>query len=326
MTSDIIRAAGIIRRAAQSRGPVTLTACRDALRAAGLPRKIAGDVLATLTAWRRLADKRLVARTRPPAAAFRRRLATLPAGTPAERLEAIRKRAVSEAAHRALRVGAHDNVDVALTDDPRATGLRQAERVEYPYKGRFRGRARTSRDWTLTVPRAWRARVAARGLATPDGLLTLDATALDGAPAGVELFATIWAVQGRGNAATTARGYIARDVASGETYHGTEAAAVLRGLARKRRAQYLAHAYRNANLGELARGREHLVATLADAKACGACEYGVRAWAAAVGLDYARGEATLGDVLAGYAVQPAREARAIVLRVLRRARASPLAA
>ncbi len=67
---------------------------------------------------------------------------------------------------------------------------------------------------------------------------------------------------------------------------------------------------------------EHAAApvTLGDARAVGACEYGIKSWCNAVGIDYQAGRTTLGAVLSGYQREPRPEARATVIRVLRRQR------
>lgn len=307
-------------------GIATKAAMRRAIVAAGI-RPRAQTVQA---AWNTLEAIRQVRRTRAADRARRRpngrAPVLLPAGTPTERLNARRVVVASRYLVSSLRIGRNDSFEVRLTDDPAAVGLTQAETVSYPYKGQFKGWACRARAWVITVPRQYRVRVVARSLTDPDGLATLDASLLDGAPAGTELFAAIWITQGRGTAATTTRGYIARDVSSRATYHAATADAALVGLRRKARAAAWAATLRTGNVAELVRGHESLPVSLADARAVGACEYGIRAWAAAVGLDYARGGATLGEIATGYAARPAPEARAVILRVLRRARALRLAA
>jgi hypothetical protein len=59
-----------------------------------------------------------------------------------------------------------------------------------------------------------------------------------------------------------------------------------------------------------------------DARAVGACEYGIRSWCYATGLQaaYAAGCATLRQVWDAYQAQPRAEARATILAVLKRVR------
>ena len=65
--------------------------------------------------------------------------------------------------------------------------------------------------------------------------------------------------------------------------------------------------------------------SVADAAASGACDYGIRSWCAAVGLDYEAGSAQLSEVYAAYQRQPRAEAHAVILLVLRRQRSKILA-
>lgn len=57
-----------------------------------------------------------------------------------------------------------------------------------------------------------------------------------------------------------------------------------------------------------------------DARAIGACEYGIRSWCARTGISYEAGQATVAEVYAAYQASPAPEARFAILHAARRAR------
>jgi hypothetical protein len=193
------------------------------------------------------------------------------------------------------------------------------------YRGQYKGWAAREDHHSVTVPHGWLVRVYRRGLACVDGLLTLDAAPLDHAPDGVRLYAAVWAEQGRGYEVHTRHGVIA--IANdGTAYHGSDARAAMVGLARKITSRRLCAEWLTLAAVSIDRFRaavsphRDLLVRVSDARAIGACEYGIRSWCNAVGLDYESGAATLADVLAGYELQPAPEARAAILHALRRAR------
>ncbi len=226
-----------------------------------------------------------------------------------------------------MRTGVNDELEILLTDDPREVGVREVVQTDWrKYKGQFKGWACNFRELTLTVPALWRTRVERRGLADLDGLLTLDASPLEGAPAGVELYAACWLRQGRGNAVHTERGFVALERQSELSYHGSTPAAALEGLRRKARSARWEAALQVSDLRDLVRGHERLLVRVSDARAIGACEFGIRAWCARVGLDYEAGSAPLGAVAQAYLAAPLPEARLTILHALRRARALRLAA
>lgn len=193
------------------------------------------------------------------------------------------------------------------------------------YKGRYKGWAAREDHHRLVVPHGWLARVYRRGLACVDGMLTLDAAPLDHAPDGIALYAAVWAEQGRGYEVHTRRGVLAI-AADGTAYHGADARAAVQGLQRKLGAGRLSAEWSALVAASTEKFRAavaphaDLLVRVADARAIGACEYGIRSWCATVGLDYDAGAATLAQVLAGYERQPAPEARAAILHALRRAR------
>lgn len=246
--------------------------------------------------------------------------AILPSGTPAQRLQASRERAISDAYARTYRTATHGDIDVTLTTDPAAVGIRQTEALDWTlYGGSHKSRPARVQDTTITAPATWRTRVQRAGLAMIDGMMTLDAAPIEAS--GCELYAATWLVQGRGTNTTAARGYIAR--ADGAAYHGATIDQALTGLAKKRRAlQFVARVADPAELIKMASQHAATIVTLGDARAVGACEYGIKSWCNAVGIDYEAGRTTLGDVLSGYQREPRPEARATIIRVLRRQRAT----
>jgi hypothetical protein len=241
----------------------------------------------------------------------------LPKGTPAERLAALRDRVVRDTTN--WRFGKNDTMDIHLTDDPAKVGLRQVAGADWStYKGSFKGWACNYLEHHVTVPRDWRVRVQRRGLAVVDDMMTLDAAPMT-APAGVELFAAVWVVQGRGNHAESVRGYIAsRD---GQTYHAGTAAEAIAGVTRKAQraaaAEEWACILAGAELGELVARAGDMQVSVRDARAVGACEYGIKSWCYATGLPYEAGHAPIADVFAAYQRQPRTEARAAILHALR---------
>ena len=322
----------------------TKTAARAALKAAGLKQTLVDELLNTRMAWchaRRDAPRARLARRmgyspiklgwmqsarnrywrdpshgEPKYPMFQARM---PDGTIHERLRATRERAVRLAyASSTAPDGVNDQLQIEFVDDLSEVGFTQSRHSEYRYRGAHRGRPMNYYVNTARVSHHWRVRVARRGLAVCGGLLTLDAAPMDGAPAGVNLYYATWIARDRGNSAHTVRGYIAR---SGDlTYHADSPEGALVGLRRKvRNAQFDAR-LAVAPLDDLIAGHEARRVSLADAYATGACDPGIRAWCARVGIDYASGRSTVGEVYAGYLAHPLREARAVLLHVLKRAR------
>lgn len=248
--------------------------------------------------------------------------AVLPAGTPATRLASIRVVAITSAARRALRYGAAGghSMRVRLTGNPQEVGYTVTFEKNYQnYRGRFKGWPAAEDHHLIVVPADWRLRVQRRGLATLGGMLTLDAHELMNEQPGVRLFAAVWARQARGFNVAVERGYIA--VNASESYHADTIEAAVRGLRRKEAA---AESWTDDSSAArfLARYDRHrgLPITLDDARATGACEYGIRAWCDAVGLCFAAGTATVGQVLDGYEKRPQVEVRRAVRYAVHRHR------
>lgn len=349
MTTPVTKSALIALAAKAS--PSTKTAAKAALKSAGLPQTHADNLLrvvAVLSAARKSApdnrlDRRLgyapvdaaarrwswpqnkgqrgngITTRRPTHGSPGRAPARLPVGTPSDRLQRVRREAISNTYGAVYRAAAHGEVDVHLTDDPAEVGIRQVESLDWDlYRGAHKGKPARVQDTHITAPAAWRTRVQRANLAVLDGMMTLDAAPLDAE--GCELYAATWLIQGRGTTTTAARGYIAR--AGGATYHGATIDQAINGLTKKRRELQLVARLSNTDaLAEMASANGKAHVTLGDVRAVGACEYGTRSWCDAVGIDYEAGETTLGTVLQGYQREPRPEARAVIIRVLRRTRA-----
>lgn len=243
-------------------------------------------------------------------------------GTPAQRLDALRKRTVWRSAP--LRSGAAGGSShtVTLTDDPAAVGYRVVvSENRDTYRGRFKGWAAREDHHRIVVPADWRVRVLRRGLANLSGLFTLDAQPLEvPTPQGVTVYRATWAAQGRGYDVTTHRGYIAHG--HDEHYHADTPEAALAGLRRKLKAHFgeIGAPLTVVEFAAWARSKAtpRAVVRVTDARRVGACEYGIRSWCHRVGLPYEVGEAPMADVIAAYEREPQREARAAILLALRR--------
>lgn len=264
-----------------------------------------------------------IPRGKPGTLAKRGRL-ILPKGTPAERIARRIEQDIKSMFRAAYRVAAHGSISIKLTDDPAAVGVEQT--VELDWNGYASRKYPMRRQQTaITVPKDWHLRVRRRGLALAGGMLTLDAAPLEGAPEGVEVFAARWVEQGRGTSVKVVDGYIARTVDT--EYHGETPEVALAGLKRKiKKAQW------NITLARIELPRfirrlpdkdlDTIKVRVQDARAIGACEYGIRSWCHATGLDdaYAAGHATLRQMWQAYQAQPRTEARATILHALKRVR------
>lgn len=253
--------------------------------------------------------------------------ATLSMGTTTARLHILIRKTVIAAARENYRLPTsvdHGDEYCDTTDVPASVGVSQEKSTRRDlYRGRYKGWSANVVDTTFTVPHKYLSRVIQRGLTVVDGLLTLDASPMDGAPHGVELYHATWVAQGRGYALGAVSGYIARQ---GKTsYHGATATKALAGLKRKTDAAEWQAVLRTTQLESLisrfADRLDALKVCVADAAAIGACDYGIRSWCNTAGLDYAAGCATLRQVYDAYRAHPRPEARAAILFALRRCRA-----
>jgi hypothetical protein len=187
------------------------------------------------------------------------------------------------------------------------------------YKSRGYKRGIVGESVTLTVPADWGTRVRLSGLAVLDGLFTLDAEQLP-TWGPVEVYRAVWVRQGRGVSLVTERGYIARHVPSGATYHSVDAdpEKALRGLKRKVNAQSIPQPQRDAQRATRAAQRairraaslarlverlsrwdlaeiEHVEVTRADSLRAGNCVPGTDAFIDRYGFD-GRTSATIGEI------------------------------
>ena len=249
----------------------------------------------------------------------------LPIGTPAVRLTELRKRTVTEYAQQAFRHGAPGGTKFTVGFAETTT------EVDYTidlgrnydvYRGAYKGWGANVDLHQIRVPADWRIRVERAGLAILDSLMTLDALALE-SPAGIELYAAVWASQARGYAVKTDRGFIA--VAGGDSYHSDTAEGAISGLRRKGRSAPT----RAAAIADMKSAVEAFITkylrcaidvSLDDARMSGSCEYGIRSWCASVGIDIARAQVPMVELLDGFRRMPQIEVRRAVLRAARRNR------
>lgn len=339
-----MQAQTLTRLAATAR-PETLVAAKAALKSAGLKQSLARELLNQETKLRGLratakADRvaRHLGYSRVDAKAYRsflggqgarvkggigvphlprptgRSAVCLPAGTLTQRLTEARKSAVLETLGKLIERHEHGAWVVKLTDNPAEVGMQTRQYYTGKHAGKWAIRAT---DTTITVPSAWRARVLRKGLALCGDMMTLDAAPLEAT--GCELFAATWARRTGAKNVSVDKGYIAR--LGGVEYHGATPDAAIAGLTRKTRAIESAARLASADLSLLVARCPGALVSVGDAAAIGACDYGIRSWCAAVGLPYAAGSATLGEVYDAYKREPRPEARATILHVLRRHRA-----
>lgn len=307
-----------IREIAARHNPASLAEAKRALKGYGLKQSLAPEVMTELAAVKEARHAKRAARcsVRQPSG---RRSIILPSGTPAQRLARLRVKAVLAAFVATFRQPAHGDVRVALTSDPVKVGVTQAESHDWNIyaKSYKHGPARVL-DTTVVAPTTWRVRVDRNGLAVLDGMMTLDASLIEGAPDGVSIYAARWIEQGRGTSVRVVDGFIA--VRGDHSYHGASAEKALAGLRRKIAGAAWAAQMRTTSLEDLVARIADVVVRLADARAIGACEYGIRSWCARTGISYEAGEATVAEVYAAYQTCPAPEARCAILHAARRAR------
>lgn len=303
----------------------TKAAAKAALKLAGLKQTLCNDLLVEAMSLDKKRAAKLAARSRRHNNAGKRpKYAVLPPGTLAQRLAKAREHAVFLQFFGAYRVATHGALDVKLTDDPACVGVSQFEGIDRDGYAKSCQYAMRTQDTIITAPAGWRVRVQRKGLAVLGGLMTLDAAPIQAD--GCELYAATWLVQGRGTSVAAERGYIAR--AGDISYHGKTADQALTGLIRKQRALALTLRLASADLGDLVSKCPGALVTVGDARATGACAYGIRSWCNQVGITVAydeatghiTGEAALSTVYAAYQREPRREAHATVLHVLRRQR------
>lgn len=135
---------------------------------------------------------------------------------------------------------------------------------------------------TLTVPHTWLVRVAARGIAIVDGLVTLDAVQISPG-----IYRAIWVRQGRGTSLVEEHGVLCRDGL--EFSHGRDVVQARATLARRVRLSERARAEKAedevaraaaafAEIG-LAVVAQSVLVTASDSTAAGNCASGTLDWA-----------------------------------------------
>lgn len=251
----------------------------------------------------------------------------LPKGIPSTRLAAVRVNAVATVARSTMRHGAAGGHTIRVAFALDASKVNYAVTIGQnrdTYAGAYKGWSANEDHHRITVPQDWRLRVERKGLATLDGMMTLDAHPL--MPHGdVLVYAATWARQGRGFDVKVDRGYIA--MLGREHFHADSEQAAIKGIRRKVKsvgapARTTLSPYVltvDAFVSRYA-GR-NLPVTVSDAHESGACDFGIRSWCEFVRLDYDKGDAPLEAVLQGFRARPQDEVRRAVLYAVRRHRA-----
>jgi hypothetical protein len=253
----------------------------------------------------------------------------LPIGTPQTRLHAARTEAVRKTARHAFRNGAAGggSMNVKFTADPTLVSYAVVmDENRSTYGGAYKGWSANEDHHQIAVPVDWCVRVERRGLAVLGGLMTLDAHPL--MPHGdIKLFSATWARQGRGYDVLVDHGFIGQ--LGTEHFHAATMEEAIKGVCRKLRK--VNSAPRPTPVSPYSLSVDGFVASyqkfnanvkVADARESGACEYGIRAWCASVGLDFETGEAPLSKVLEGFRALPQDEVRRAVVYAVRRERAA----
>lgn len=235
--------------------------------------------------------------------------------TVSERRDSARDILVKSCLSRQYNIGTHGDV-IPMSTTEGETGCGLSQQVQF---GKYSGgcKYRKREVYTIvTVPRDWLSRVYFRGLSYVDGLMTIWAQPVDAK--GCEAFAATWVEQSRGSSVKLVRGYIAR--ANSYSYHASTLAKAIAGLKRKTKSMSIS-LLSNEQLLEIAQRHASTKVSVSDAKAIGACESGIRSWIARTNIALREEATTLGELVAAYTVVPATEARAVIVRALRRCRA-----
>ena len=249
----------------------------------------------------------------------------LPLATPPIRLTALRKQTVTDYAQDAFRHGAAGGTNFTVKFAARTSDVNYSVSLgrNYDvYRGAYKGWGANVDLHQIHVPADWRSRVERKGLALLGGLMTLDALPME-APAGIELYAAVWAGQGRGYDVKTERGFIA--VAAGESFHGETAEKAIAGLLRKgqgatTRAATIADMKSAVSAFILKFSACGIEVSLDDARKSGSCEYGIRSWCESVGIDIDRVRVPMTELLEGFRRMPQTEVRRAVLHAVRQSR------
>jgi len=157
--------------------------------------------------------------------------------------------------------GGETSVIVQIGSTPTAEG---GSRTVWSGNGKWRGK---DAYYSITIKPTWRRKVYDAGLATADGLLTLDAERISD-----DCWSAVWARQGRGFAVVVERGYIAR--CGRAFYHAGTVASAIRGA--KGKAVEAERAYDRTPERLIALHGDLLV-TMIDARKAGQCNPGIEA-------------------------------------------------
>jgi hypothetical protein len=251
----------------------------------------------------------------------------LPLGTPAMHLSTLRKATVTKHAQQAFRHGAPGGTKFTVGFADTTTEVAYTidlDRNYDVYRGAYKGWGANVDLHKIRVPADWRVRVERKGLAMLGGLMTFDALPLE-APAGIALYAAVWASQGRGYAVKTDRGFIA--VAAGDSFHSDTADGAISCLRRKGRSAPA----RVAVIADMKLAVDAFITkyarcaidvSLDDARKSGSCEYGIRSWCESVGIDIDRVHVPMAELLEGFRRMPQTEVRRAVLHAVRRNRSA----
>jgi len=215
----------------------------------------------------------------------------------------------------------HGNERVVLVSEPHLIGVSQDQSMVWDmYRGSYKGWGATVTDTKISLSINYMERVFAHNIDEVDGLMTLDASPLP-APEGFKLFDAKWLVQERGYKTSVVSGFIAIN-ASGKGYHADTAVKAIKGLLKKVDSEVAAKEwtllFSSNSIEKLAAQLpKNAVVKLSDARAIGACEYGIKSWCASTSLDYEKGRAPILDVIGAYQAHPRIEARAAIIHALR---------
>lgn len=248
----------------------------------------------------------------------------LPLGKPVERLTALRQQTIEAYARDMFRCGAPGGSSFTLKF---ASCTKEVDyRVDVNttrdvYRGSFKGWAANVDCHKICVPADWRHRIEYKGLADLDGMMTLDALPMD-ATDGIELYAAVWASQGRGYSVKTERGFIAVGGNGDESFHAETSDEAIAGLLLK----YGIGEKSIATMADMSVSVETFIAkystivadvSLADARNSGSREYGIRSWCESVGIDINRGQVPMMELLDGFRKMPRSEVRRAALFAVR---------
>lgn len=250
------------------------------------------------------------------------RFGPLPKGTPTQRLESVRNAAIQKCAKSCFRHGAAGGSSFEVEFAGVSSQVRYEVHMGFnreTYGGSFKGWPAHEDHHHIRVPADWRKRVESKGLATLDGMMTLDAHLIQERD-GVAVHAAVWVRQSRAYQVVTERGYIA--TGHGLAFHGESAEEATRGLERKLKAVDRAATIPAMQLdveGFVNRFSRYsnVVVSIHDARITGSCEYGIRSWCEAVGIDIDLEEVPMKRLLQGFAERPQVEVRRAVQHAVR---------